>query len=371
MMKKILIVSDKDLNSKMLTGIELRCLQMASYFKDLGAEVSVWYPKKIDKFLSKIPLVNFLALRGLKSKVASSSFIYSSLTSSKQSTIYRISKYNNHPPIILDLFTPLLLEKNAAKANLKEKEAIVYEEIRAASHYLCATPKQRIYNKNLVSVAFEKPVPPSVISVVPYLPPEFFATGDNNQLPKLPSGKKLIFWIGAFYPWFDIQKLKDLITEMKNDEVCFVIIGGKNPKTKAYDSNYLEFKSWVESLNIQRKTVVFIDWLPYQKLGNLLQKGRLSILFVNNKGEDKLAIRSRLLSSFMAGLPVITNGQDELTDHAVKLKFAYRVDPDKIHSIRMKINQLLLPKTSSKWPELKKIISKWTMDHYLRKLIND
>lgn len=372
MAKKILIISDKDLDSPFLTGIELRCLQMKSYFKSIGADVTVWQAKRKAP-LSLISLFKGQLPKELQEAVAKNDFVYAAVTSSKQSTIYKLCKKKNHPKIILDLFTPILVEKKATGSVVEEKEVIVGDQILAASHFICATPRQLVYCKEVIKMVTN--CNSQNISIVPFIPPKVSnqtISEEGGTLPALDEKKQKIFWVGAFYPWFDHEKLTQLILQIDSDHKLFVIIGGKNPKTHAYDSNYEKIYQWSVTHKLLNKKILFIDWLPYQQFHDFLRRGDLAILFVKNSEEDHLAVRSRLLSCYIAGLPVVTNGQDELTSLAKQFELSYEYsETNPKNSVHELVELALKKKPGNKWPQLRKAIEMWTRDENLKKLIND
>lgn len=371
MSKKILLITDKDLRSKNLTGIELRVLQMKDYFQSLKMEVSVWQPNEKSSFFSRISS-RFSIDSGLINKIKEVDYVYSSLTSSRSSTIFRLINTGLKVPLILDIFTPLLLEKQAASQDLEDKRRIIKQEIKAAQQYICATPKQKSYNIKMVKTLLnEKSTNISErMSVVPYFPPEIISHGDKSRSPLSKETIK-IFWIGAFYPWFDEHKLQELIQKLGSSRVQFVILGGKNPKTKAYDKKFLEFHNWATQGEMTSQSVIFIDWLPYIDFQRLLRQADLAILFVKKTPEDKIAIRSRLISALMANVPVLTNGDDEVTNLSIGYNACWKVK----HATEINLDELLSfitrSKKTNRWRFIRAEINKWKADTALIRFIKD
>ena len=344
--RKILVVSEKRLSTKFLSGIELRTKQMIDYFNSLGWEVSVFSPETL------------FFPHSLQFEVNRYDLIYVAQASSTKSVAFLLSKIKKKPPVVVDVYTPLILEKKAYTnlANIDEMTKRIKQIVLMGDHFVCATPRQKKYYQKLLTdwgiTGLDKK-----LSVIPFIPHE---PKSKNICEKPADGTFRLVWLGAFYPWFSGKKLIEAMNILSGQKIELLIIGGKNPKTDTFNQGFEKVVAKARDLGLLGTKVKIVPWMPYSEMFSLLQTCDAGICLSNNSSEDKLAIRSRMLTMLQANLPLIYNGNDEISEVLTKLSIGLKSSSDSPAELAKQIKKVSnLKNPEGVWQKVKKEIEKW------------
>ncbi|MDO8464215.1 MAG: glycosyltransferase, partial [Gallionella sp.] len=204
------------------------------------------------------------------------------------------------------------------------------------NHFLVANRRQREYwvktSKQLgVSVDSQR------ISVLP--------TGSgqiqNSEFRIQNSARRnIVLWFGGIYPWMDplplVEAFGNIAKKFPNWKLRF--LGGFHPDT-GYKNLYQNVVSLARS-KIYPKQLEFIPWQTESNLIRYLSDVAFSVHLSKQTPEDYYAHRVRLLTLLSAGIPVLTAGQDTISDLAVRLGAASKTKLD-IWSIEKCLNYLI------------------------------
>lgn len=338
MAKKLLVICEKKLNTGFLSGIELRVLQMVDYFRELGLIVDIASPE--DKFFPW----------NLVLQANRYDFVYYLQASSKQSAAYFLANVPVKAKRIIDLYTPLLLEKASytSKEDLPKVSDRIKKVVAKGDFFICATPRQKEYY-NLKNLA-----------IVPFIPQE-----PQISKRKINKNSFTLVWLGAFYPWFSPENLIKAINLIKDDNLKLIIIGGKNPKTDTFDPNFENISKLADN-----KKITFYPWLKYEEMFKILRTANAGVCLSNNSPEDKLAIRSRMISMLQANLPLIVNGNDEISEIVEKFTLGVKLKANTPEVVVQAIRNLMDRNYSKNiWETVENNVHSWQDDISLRRFL--
>lgn len=234
------------------------------------------------------------------------------------SDTYRFVQSNHKIKTIVDLYNPLLFEKlsyTQSPYRLNEVMCVINSIIKAGDYYICASEKQKtLYLGWLAALAIINKIEDDSIPIA-VIPTNL---DFQNQTPakKMIKTKDFVFF-GGMYPWFDTSLTINFCRKVIRNNKNMTFIGLSNPQTKGI---YLESANTIrkELKSYENKQIYYEDWMPYNKTLTYLSRFRSAVNFVKNTIEDEFAYRTRFLSLLKSNVPIITNGNDEISKAIVR-----------------------------------------------------
>lgn len=322
-MKKILIVSDETQRS-LINLIGSEALRIKSHCQNLFADFEVHIVAREAQLRRQIQKMIFLD----EAEATEVSFgDYEALllfqNSHFSSQTYRIAKTRPAKKIIVDLYNPLVLEKSSYvrgdQYRWREILTVVNTILTAGSFYLCANRRQFLYYLGFLSAlgkAGETDEGTKKIAMVP--------TVLDNMKTKIASDKRRQDFLafGGVYPWFDEEEIsiftKKVIAEGRN--ITFLGCGNPVVKGRYLDAMRRLRRTFVSFANM----VHFVDWVNYEKIPQHMLHYKVAISLIRNTDEDYLAYRTRFLTLLQNGIPIITNGVDEISLQLIENDAGFR-----------------------------------------------
>lgn len=306
-MKTIILFSPVFLKEKFQSGITIRLDGVSEWFINNGLRVI-----KTDK-------IN-------KDLIAKGNIFYimvSTRTNSISDRVVETIPYNKR--LIVDLYTPIFLEKELSlnKFNIQDqfirfkKRQIVKKIIKRGNHFLVANSRQKGYWQT-TGKGLGVNLKSSILSIFPTDAPKTFTIKHKTS--------SVILWFGGIYPWMNPTPLIDAFSKVapKYPDWKLLILGGFHPKT-GYKKIYKEIIKSVRK-NIPANQLEIVPWQSLYNLEKHLKDVSFAVHLTKKNQEDYYAHRVRLLTLLNAGIPVITNGKDVISDWIVKLKAGFRLD---------------------------------------------
>jgi len=250
------------------------------------------------------------------------------MISTKEDSIsYKVAERDDGIPLIVDLYTPLLLEKEAGFSRWKLKDQferwrktqVVKKVLSRASHFLVANKKQKDYWLE-ASKSLKVSLKRNNISVLPTGAPPL--TIDHSPF----TSRRVILWFGGIYPWLDPEPLIEAFAQIapKYPDWKLRILGGFHPKT-GYSKIYNDVIGFARE-KIDKNQLEIIPWQKLTDIGKYLYDVSFAVHLVKKTEEDYYAHRVRLLTLTEAKIPVLTNGKDVISEFIVKRKAGRRIN---------------------------------------------
>ena len=229
----------------------------------------------------------------------------------------------------LDCYVPIYVEVSARKSANLATEARNFEQdtlrwahvLRRGDLFICANdPQKRFYQGVIAALGRLNPLNygEELILITPFGTPEGEAKATRKPITRIISNKKSlkILWFGGIYPWFDLIRLVESV-EIYNETrpAELIIVGAKNPFTAHPDftGKYEELVGYIEKKDLS-EIVHVVPWVDYDTRADWYLDSDVVVL-VNEEGpENEMAWRTRLVDFVWAGLPLITNGGDPLSE---------------------------------------------------------
>lgn len=267
------------------------------------------------------------------------------LVSTKHDSIYskKLAELKSSQKLIVDLYTPLLLEKELTLSKWKPQDwlirwrnkEMVRKFLRRGNHFLVANRRQREYwieaAGNLGVRLTEKD-----ISVLP--------TGASlimkEEGGRRKKARNVVLWFGGVYPWMEPKPLVEAFGRLapKFPDWKLRFLGGWHPET-GYKGIYRELKEFSKLL-IPDNQLELVPWQAEDDLDKYFHDVAFAVHLAKQTPEDYYSHRVRLLTLFSAGIPVLTSGQDTISDLAVKLGAAVRTEAEEA-AIKKDLSQLM------------------------------
>ncbi len=322
--KKIALFSPVPINSKLQTGISIRINELCKWFKSNSLNTFV-RDKTDSNIISEVDAVYVM----VSTKPSSiSSQIAKSIPSAKL--------------LIVDLYTPIFLEKELYYSKFNPKNFLDRKKAKSSvkkilvrgNLFLVANKKQREYwlktSKSLGVI-----IEPSDISAIPTGAPA------PTFLKRAPN--KIILWFGGIYPWLDPAPLAEAFLQIakKYPDWKLRILGGYYQGTgylKIYN-NFLKILSLVPPDQVE-----LIPWQKPQDLPKYLNDAAFAVHLPKSTKEDIYAHRVRLLSLTNSHIPVLTSGNDAISQAIIKENAGVRVSTNP----RILASQLAVNMTNQK-----------------------
>lgn len=338
---RIIIVSPVLLDPDRQSGISIRLDGIFNYLKKNGHNVIVTDKNK-------------------KAIFKNTEFIYC-LVSTKPDSITTkvISNMNVNNKLILDLYTPILLEKRFSFStfnpthllNQRLQKQIIKEALKKATYYTVANRKQRKYWER-VSGKLGHNISDKDIAVIPT---------SHNFHPKKSKNKKVVLWFGGIYPWLDPTPLAGAFLKIahKFPKWKFRILGGYYEGT-GYGKIYKDFTKVLG--NIPDNQLEIIPWQNRNYLPNYLGDVTFAAHLPKDAEEDLYAHRVRLLTLTNSQIPVLTSGKDTISKIILKNKAGIKItaETDKLSKVlsEMISNPGLIGMMAKNTPKVEKVFLK-------------
>jgi len=350
--RKILMLSPEIRTKE--TGITIRIKGMSEFFKKFNLKADIF---------QKLP-----------DNLESYEFVYALISTKKDSITSDFLKNRANNIFILDLYTPILLEKKAIRAknyflnkyNLLKQRQVVKNIVSQADHFLFANHRQKEYWARQI---MEWGIKKSKI--------QFSIVPTNAPVVKVKKKKgKSLLWFGGIYPWINpiplFKALPYIFT--KNPSINFKIIGGFQKGT-GYYGYYEKSLSLIKNLGLKEK-VGIISWQKPAKLSKYLEDVIVAVHIPAKTGEDFYSYRFRLLTLLNAGIPVLTSGSDIISKYIVQKKAGAQIVTNDDVLAKQIVLALKNPQKIKKWSTMAKklesiIIKRETDIKNFLKFIND
>jgi len=310
-MKSITILSPQPLASKTLTGLEIRIKEIKKWFLRRGFKVYL-----LDSFDEKV--------------IGHSNVVYTPVSTNSLSVGHQfISENRCNKPLVIDLYTPILLEKEASFSHFNplhqyirfKKQSLVKKMVKYGAHFLLANHRQQNYWLNFIK-SYGVNAKTNDFSVIPTGAPRIKV----DLLPFLQ--RKAILWFGGIYPWMNPWPLIDAFSKLAQDypDWKLRVLGGFQPKT-GYGIIYRDIIQRAKRL-LPESQLEVIPWQKPKELPKYLKDVAFAVHLPHNSLEDYYAHRVRLLTLLNAGIPIMTSGQDTISDLLIEKKAGIRISND-------------------------------------------
>lgn len=316
-MKRIIFFSPVPLE-KESSGISIRISELKSKLNALGIKTEIY--DSLEKYIKR-----------------SSDYIYIMVSTKSKSISSRVVESFKGQDLIVDLYTPIFLEKEVSLSKWNPKNWLVKKQnqesvrkiISAAKFFLVANQRQKNYwIETAKSLNFA--IKNDQIFVIPTGAPPL-------KIPEFKN-KNVILWFGGIYPWMNPQSLVEAFSKIanKNKSWKLRILGGFHPKTGYQDI----FKKVIEKAQktIPEDSLEIISWQPSTNLPFFLKDVALAVHLPKDTDEDFFAHRVRLLTLLNGKIPVITSGRDTISDLIGKHEAGRKVD---IKNLEAQLNEIL------------------------------
>lgn len=326
-MKKILIISDDEQdNAVNLIGSE--GLRIKSHceniFSSYLVDVFTKNPRKNHK-KGNINYINSSEEWILKNISAYEAMVLFQ-NSHFSSFTYKLAKKKLDIKTIVDLYNPLILEKSTYESNvrMKETEESVRMIISSGDFFFCANQKQKDYYLGVLSVFGKTSGISSGAELISIIPTHLPAC---HLMENVAKTKDFVFF-GGFYPWFNKKEISNFAEKIVKSGFNVTFFGSKNPAVKG------DFIKTADALSKQfsgkiAENIFYKEWLPFEKISSELQKYKMAFNFVDDNLEDIYAYRTRFLSLLQSGVPIITNGKDEISESIFRFGAGDKYDSKK------------------------------------------
>ncbi len=291
------------------------------------------------------------------------------LVSTKQESVYykRLVSLPADIRLIVDLYTPILLEKELTLSKWKPQDwltrlrnkEMVRKFLRRGNHFLVANRRQKEYWLE-TSKQLGAPIIEIDISVFP--------TGSSSNIVRRPDTRhqtlNTILWFGGIYPWMDPYPLAEAFGKLapKFPGWKLRFLGGWHPDT-GYRGIYRKLEEFSRKI-IPKNQLEFIPWQTEKNLNEYFNDAAFAVHLAKPTLEDYCAHRVRLLTLLDAGIGVLTSGRDIISDILVKSKAGMRIR--RRDTERILIRAMNEPELRQKWSQnalkIEKIFVKQELD---------
>lgn len=143
----------------------------------------------------------------------------------------------------------------------------------------------------------------------------------------IPPGAFVLLWFGGLYPWFDIEPLLAAVERLVAEDASlhFVLVGGRNPQVAHGDfvRQHERVQGWAAH---RQGNVHLVDWVEYDQRLAWLGSADLVVSLNRSGPEARYSWRTRTLDYVAAGVPLMTNGGDPLSDLLAEHGAAFLTD---------------------------------------------
>ncbi len=133
--------------------------------------------------------------------------------------------------------------------------------------------------------------------------------------PPLPPDAETVLWPSGTYVFFDADRALAAFEAVaaRRPNAHLLVAGGLGPSPAAADrENYERFAAHAKASPAAPR-IRFAPWQPYPARGALYAAARVAIVLTHPGPEDDLSWRNRVVDAIAAGLPVIVDGESDVT----------------------------------------------------------
>jgi glycosyltransferase involved in cell wall biosynthesis len=133
--------------------------------------------------------------------------------------------------------------------------------------------------------------------------------------PPLPAGAEVVLWPSGTYVFFDAERALAAFEAVaaRRPRAHLVVAGGLGPSPSRADwENFQRFSERARA-SFAAARIRFVDWLPYASRRAAYAAAQVAVVLAHPGPEDELSWRNRVVDALAAGLPVVVDGESELT----------------------------------------------------------
>lgn len=133
--------------------------------------------------------------------------------------------------------------------------------------------------------------------------------------PPLPADAEVVLWPSGTYVFFDAERALAAfeIVASRRPNAHLLVAGGLGPDPSAADrANFERFAARVQTSPAAAR-IHFAAWQPYASRGGVYAAARVAVVLTRAGPEDELSWRNRVVDAIAAGLPVVVDGESELS----------------------------------------------------------
>lgn len=293
-MKSIILFSPVSL-SNLSSGISIRLDQLKSKFEDLGIKSKV-----VDTYK--------------KGDTKNVNYAYIMVSTKADSISAKVAReFGKDKKLIVDLYTPIFLEKQAYLSKWKPKDwytrakmiSVVKKIIESSNYFIVANTRQKEYWLKTAK-SLKDPIDEGKIFVLP--------TGAPKLSPVKKQRAKVILWFGGIYPWLDPTPLVESFAKVAPQKPNWKlrVLGGFHPNT-GYQGRFKKIIN-LAMAKIKSSQLEVIPWQSLIDLPNFFKDVDFAVHLPKETEEDYYSHRVRLLTLLNCGIPIITTGNDMISD---------------------------------------------------------
>ena len=133
--------------------------------------------------------------------------------------------------------------------------------------------------------------------------------------PPLPPDAEVVLWPSGTYVFFDAERALAAfeVVAARRPRAHLVVAGGLGPSPAPADwENFQRFAELARA-SFAAARIRFVDWLPYPSRRAVYAAAQVAVVLAHPGPEDELSWRNRVVDALAAGLPVVVDGESELT----------------------------------------------------------
>ena len=170
---------------------------------------------------------------------------------------------------------------------------------------------------------------------VPLGIPDSFALEEKKfvkgSIEGISNDDKVLYWGGGVWEWSNpfilVEAIESISSKFDNIRVVFGALHHYDQSTVPVMKIANEFFDYIQRKGWINKKFFFLDWIPYDYRGTILQEADCGLSIFSHPLESRYAARARLMDYLWTGLPCIVSGEDEISKLLVSLGLAIKVDP--------------------------------------------
>lgn len=242
--------------------------------------------------------------------------------------------------IAVDLYCPFQLEnlerRRVVEPNIASRThdtavdlRVLQQQLRRGDYFLCASERQRDYWLGMLSATGrlnpatydQDRMLRGLIDVVPFglseRPARSTGPGFKGRVRGIEPDDRIIVWGGSVLDWHDaltpIRALPGVVQRVPAVRLVFPV--GSHPSPELPKLSMLEeARQLARALGLLDRHVFFIDWVPYDDRVNYLLEADIGLSAHRVSLETRYAWRTRVLDYIWAGLPIISNPGDSISE---------------------------------------------------------
>jgi glycosyltransferase involved in cell wall biosynthesis len=279
---------------------------------------------------------------------------------------------NDRPVQVFDLSDPILFELQASRRGpptVSDRDATHLRHLtafllRRTDYVLCASERQRDLWLGSLYV-LRRPVNRAAetgaerIGVVPFgheqRPPVRSGPAVKGVHAGIGASDKLLLWNGGLWRWLDpvtlIRAMPLVLREEPRARLFFMGTGPAEDSTSSVDPELSrDARAAAEELSLLNRAVFFNDdWVPFEQRGNFLLDADVIVCASRSSLESRFAFRSRLVDAFWAGVPIVSAGDDCLSELVERHGFGRSATPEDPRSVAERVIEALRPATNDEF----------------------